>query len=158
MSSFNIVAFIFCASQFTAVIIAFKSNLLSIETEDAAKRFPYHVEIRSKHPNRTEKMCSGAILNNFLIVTTANCVEDVRPFEINVHVGLEKSNISSKPFEIRQIKIHEKYNNRSLCNNIAILQSHSNISSKIVYLPSVNYTIHNDRKLVSECGRENVSS
>lgn len=132
---------------------------LHVRREYAQGRFPYRVLIRQKHLNESVKHCGGAVLNNQFILTSADCVDSVRPKDIKVHIRSEFDNIHIK---INHIKYHEHFNPKTLCNNIALLKAHTGItlSSSIrpINLPSENITVYGRNELISlGSGLKNVS-
>lgn len=135
------------------VILIFEINAteeLHVRSEYAQGRFPYRVWIRHKHLNESVKHCCGAILNNRFILTSADCVDSVRPKDIKVHIRSEFDNIHIK---INHIKYHEHFNPKTLCNNLALLKAHTDItlSSFIqpINLPSENITLYGRNELIS---------
>lgn len=81
----------------------------------AIAKFPYMVSLQS-----ASHFCGGVLINAHHVITTAECVTEVRASATRVRVG-SLQYASGPLFSVGSIKIHEKYNPRTKTNNIAIV-------------------------------------
>lgn len=91
-------------------------------------KFPYQVSLRT---NNGTHVCSGVILDERLILSSASCVRAHNP---NYAVmGVRGKKDDSLRIGIDRIKVHELYNSSSQENNIALLRTvyHIDFSSWI---------------------------
>lgn len=120
----SLVIFIFFAFAFS-VNAAKLPNEFSNNGGSVDFNVPFQVSL---HNTVTDKhLCSGVIITDEWILTSANCVKDFQPFEIDVHYS---SNRLSGPFRIAEVKnivIHHAYRTDSLENNIAMLSLESKL-------------------------------
>lgn len=109
-------------------------------------QFPYQVSIRTSFDGH---FCGGAILNKRFILTTANCVHVQIPDWIYAVYGTIQRNESNHRVDIKEIKVHNAFNAKTLDNDIALLQTVQEIlfsyRVKSIELPPsywsyVNYT------------------
>nr|XP_012225380.1 PREDICTED: chymotrypsin-1-like [Linepithema humile] len=82
-------------------------------------KYPYQVSLRIYNTY----VCSGSIIDNRNILTSAHCINDkigVLP-SLKVHVGTNFQNETGDVYEIANVTINEDYNNIRLVNDIALL-------------------------------------
>ncbi|XP_055301521.1 chymotrypsin-1-like [Sitodiplosis mosellana] len=98
----------------------------------------------------TIHICSGAVINNRFILTSASCVHEYRPNWINAILGYTRMGRSCTNLSIENIDQHESFSAFPLRNNIALLQTVSEIefSNQIqpVQLP-INWSNDMNRNL-----------
>ena len=81
-------------------------------------QIPYQVSLRTDNGTH---VCSGVILDERLILTSASCVRAHNPNHAVAGV-LGKKDVSLR-IGIERFKVHELYNSSSLENNIALLRT-----------------------------------
>lgn len=86
-------------------------------------QFPYIARVRSADGNF---LCSGAIVNSRWIVTVARCLINRSQINTRVTVGSNSVNEGALLFAL-QIITHEAYNSNTLSNNIALIQTVTDI-------------------------------
>ncbi|XP_018403820.1 PREDICTED: transmembrane protease serine 3-like [Cyphomyrmex costatus] len=82
-------------------------------------KFKYQVSLR----NNDKHICSGSILNNFNVLTSASCIAELKCSlnETKVHVGTNFLNESGYVYDIESISVHQNYDSYLLINDIALL-------------------------------------
>ena len=115
----------------------------------------WHVAICA---DNNSTLCSGSLINDNLIVTTANCVcnnntiltESVS-VKINKNYGCPTKEADAIKFDVSQIICHPLYNNATMQYNIALLRLATSVNTTAfapVCLPVANtdssiYTVNN---------------
>lgn len=90
--------------------------------------FPYIVYIESAFKDDSDKLeangCSGSIINKWYVVTAAHCVfkSKLKPVEINVRAGSLYRLYEGSEHSVECCKIHDKYDEKTLDNDIAALK------------------------------------
>ena len=91
---------------------------------DAAPgEFPHQVYLSYKR-NGQQYMCSASIIHPLFLLTAAHCVFNMAPATINLVTGeydLSHTDGTEQHSRVSSIIIHEKYDARTLVNDIAIL-------------------------------------
>ncbi|XP_066601525.1 transmembrane protease serine 9-like [Prorops nasuta] len=83
--------------------------------------FPFQVSLRHKTWNY--HFCGGSIINEYFVLTSAQCVEGKAEKEILIVAGNINNNVMNFTNEINKIIIHRSYkNSMSWNNNIALLR------------------------------------
>lgn len=117
------------------------------------KQLPFQVSIRSASDENHK--CSGAVLNNRFILTTAECVSGDKPESIYAHLGgIEKG---AHRLNIKNIVEHESFNLTSKKNNIALLQTDEEINFSAygvrpIQMPPASGSDSIDRAELEVCG------
>lgn len=124
-----------CLIYFLILLEAFNVSSLSIKKRiiggphaDLA-RFNYQVSFRFKDKNA--HYCSGAILNNWWIVTANRCVNTYSIHELKVVYGALRLSDPGITNEIERRVSHPDYNPRFIENNIALVMT----KEKIDFIP-----------------------
>jgi hypothetical protein len=85
----------------------------------------------SFNQNLNQHLCGGALVLNFTVVTSANCLlKDNGEFydasELNIVLGTFsiKNVLTSNPttYEVSKVIIHGRFNRRTLANNVAVIR------------------------------------
>lgn len=109
-------------------------------------QFPFQVSLRS----RDDHFCSGAILNNRFILTSAVCVDGKQPSLVYAILGEHRLSNDGHRVDIDRIKVHESFDPLSQRSNIALLRTTQEILmaygiQRIQLLPS-NWTNDEDMR------------
>lgn len=67
-------------------------------------------------------MCSGAILSSRNVLTTATCVQNLLPADVQVYVGSNKYYSGGSTFNVANILRHPNFSSSSFESNLAILR------------------------------------
>ena len=108
----------------------------------------WHVAICVHNSHNNSTLCSGSLINDNLIVTTANCVcnnntiftESVT-VKVNKNYGCPTEETDAVEFDVSQIICHPMYDNSTLEYNIALLRLAISVNTTAfapVCLPVVN--------------------
>ncbi|KAH8324261.1 hypothetical protein KR074_002673, partial [Drosophila pseudoananassae] len=65
--------------------------------------------------------CGGSIYNEWIILTAAHCVYNEKPKHFSIRAGSSLINFGGQHVKVSKMIIHEKYNNITLENDIALL-------------------------------------
>lgn len=98
------------------------------ENLSKADQFPYQVSLRTDNGSH---VCSGVILDERLILTSARCVRTHSPkYAV---VGVHGKNDAGLRIGLDRIKVHESYKASSPENNIALIRTsyHMEFSSSV---------------------------
>lgn len=87
-----------------------------------ASQFPYQAAIRELNQNF---ICSGFIINEFYIGTSAFCVMDYRPNEIEILVGTNRisSGGGGWVFRVSRITLHNAFQAALHLNDVAVIRT-----------------------------------
>ena len=68
--------------------------------------------------------CSGSIISQKHILTSAYCIDDIKSSELKVYTGTNSTKSKGEPHSVKNIWIHEKYRRviNSYPNNIAVIE------------------------------------
>ncbi|KAJ4444116.1 hypothetical protein ANN_05905 [Periplaneta americana] len=94
------------------------------DTDAGFSEFPWQALVVSKSNNSA--LCSGAIISDNAIITSAHSLQNIESSDILVHVGEWKLNSNSQPKPIQVIQVaaiarHPNFDAGSLFNDLAIL-------------------------------------
>lgn len=80
--------------------------------------------LHSSEPDMFQaQFCSGVLIEDSWILTTAGCVYDRTAAQVNVAVGVfDLSTFSGNRIPVKNIRIHPQYNSNSIRNDIALLE------------------------------------
>ncbi|XP_067206602.1 chymotrypsin-2-like [Linepithema humile] len=83
--------------------------------------YPYQVSLRDKYGAH---FCSGAIINNRYIITTAGCIVNHIDNPYNVYVGMGSNYLNESSVTIRAVDIivHAGYNEKIILHDIGLIQ------------------------------------
>lgn len=150
---------IFVAICFTSCAVAGeKQGKISNGDEANIMEFPYLVSFQSANV----QMCSGSVLNENWILSTARCFTNQRIHEMSIEYGLTVINLGETSLNRRNIErviFHEEYQNiigETVLNDISLVQPDSPI--KIDYqgafakLPVPGSSTHFNGKLATMVG------
>ncbi|XP_066591615.1 ovochymase-1-like [Prorops nasuta] len=119
--------------------------------------FPYHVSLQYKGKNF--HFCGGSILNEYYVLTTAQCLDDEDPHDIIVIAGVVDYNLKNYTHEVQEFILHKGYNpNDSFLNDIALIKVKTPFERvptiKNALLPSKDEPINaGDEVVISGWGR-----
>ncbi|XP_011704920.1 PREDICTED: chymotrypsin-1-like, partial [Wasmannia auropunctata] len=124
-------------------------------------KFPYQVSLRL---NNTY-LCSGSILDNFNVLTTANCIVG-RGMQCNkelkVHVGTNNLDAPGYVYDITTITVHSNYDTKLYNNDIALVHLKYSITyNKLVQpvkLPTSNEGLEGQPCTLSGWGSSVISN
>lgn len=86
----------------------------------------------------TGHICSGVILIDGWIITTAKCVSHYTADELTVSYGSRNRNEPSRVVEsVDDIVIHPKYKEKYLLNNVALIKTKFNIQFNEAVQPAI---------------------
>lgn len=115
----------------TASIAAAANAEKSPRTIAQRGQFPILVSLRDVSGD--EHFCSGAILNNHFILTTAECLVSnsglKSPDSIYANLGIVRKYETGDRVNIKKIIHHESYNLSTKHNNIALLKTEKQIDT-----------------------------
>lgn len=170
----KVVTTVLCVAGFLAAIrvgvsvqrSSFMQNRI-LGNDGFSYKFEYQVSLRSKQSSNNTHICTGSILANNWILTSARCVSGYQPHEIAAKYG-GNQNISASGLSanIAEIIIHPKYSSQFMENDIAMLRTKSNLifnqkRTKKRFASPINLpkmpTIHDEFSIVSGWGVKNVS-
>lgn len=99
------------------------SNMIIKGTTGFPRQFPYQV-LLNINTKSGQFYCGGSILNNQWIVTAAHCVFDARSIIVNLGAHAYHGYSESERLTLRSTKWihHERYNDDSLQNDIALIK------------------------------------
>lgn len=83
-------------------------------------QFPYQVSFRNAFDKH---ICGGSILNKNWILTAASSIDQSIPQNIHIVVGSILLNEGGTHHKLKQIKLHPKYNNVTLENDVAVVET-----------------------------------
>ncbi|XP_067896217.1 coagulation factor X-like isoform X7 [Heterodontus francisci] len=107
--------------------------LRAINGDQQCRRGEYPWQVLLKHDN--EKICAGAILNKDFVLTSADCVNQLRSFTVVVgEHNLEVDEGSEQTLNVSHIHIHSRYSQATFENDLALLRLETPIEFN-------NYTI-----------------
>jgi len=91
---------------------------------------------------KKEFLCNGALIDNQRVLTVAQCVENFEryPEQLDIRLGeydLDKDNepVAYEDFQVSSVRIHPKYDNVSLINDIAIVTLNKRVRNDIHISP-----------------------
>lgn len=90
-------------------------------------QFPYQAGLLFKDASGKISLCGGSLITKNYVLTAAHCLEGKESVEVHlgaVHVGENAHGndaIFRKTFPKSNMKIHEKYNQKTLQNNIGVI-------------------------------------
>jgi len=91
---------------------------------------------------KKEFLCNGALIDNQRVLTVAQCVENFEryPEQLDIRLGeydLDKDNepVSYEDFQVSSVRIHPRYDNISLINDIAIVTLNKRVRNDIHISP-----------------------
>ncbi|MFI5828534.1 S1 family serine peptidase [Streptomyces sp. NPDC051578] len=82
----------------------------------SASQFPYMVSVQGP-----VVMCEGALVDLKHVVTTATCVSDLAPSDVNVRVGSNKYYEGGLSEDVTVITVHPAFDESTYDSNIAVL-------------------------------------
>ncbi|XP_029460527.1 vitamin K-dependent protein Z [Rhinatrema bivittatum] len=98
-------------------------------------RFPWQVLLIN---SEGKGFCSGVILNQNFVLTTAECTQKYSPSSIKVVAGKLKNHepeINKQVIQVINIQVHMRYSAETGENNIALLQLNTNLTYNNFCLP-----------------------
>ncbi|KAG5328502.1 CTR1 protein, partial [Acromyrmex charruanus] len=109
-----------------------------IDIKDVAPigKFRYQVSIRK---NGTH-ICSGSILDDFNVLTSAECVVGLKcsTDEIKIHVGTNSINNTGYSHNVESINVHQNYDELLCFNDIALIYLNDPIKQRNVLVYPIN--------------------
>merc|ERR1712227_198919 len=133
-------------------------DLRTLSTASTPDKESFRGRPHSRH--QADSFCGASIVSDRWLVTAAHCVQGKYPSRVKVVLGLhdqKKTYGSPATYRISQIISHNRYDSRTISNDIALLQTSSSIRftkgiSKI-RLPSQGQTFVGQRCQISGWGR-----
>lgn len=138
MASFKLAVFLAVVATMISLVSASITGIL-IAQREAAKRTPAQRFLSSASiSSASGDICSGAILNERWIITTAQCVANYTANELLFSYGSRNRNDPNRKFRlVDDIVIHSKYQERYLLNNVALIKSKFNIQFNSAVQPAI---------------------
>jgi secreted trypsin-like serine protease len=95
----------------------------------AAGRWPFHVGLllASEKNNFQAQFCAGTIVDDEFILTAAHCASFVPPNKLHILTGTQSLTAGGTRREVRAIKVHPRYDSKTLDFDIAIVQLENKI-------------------------------
>lgn len=92
--------------------------------------------LHSSEPDMYQaQFCSGVLIENSWILTSAHCVYERTATQVNVAVGVfDLSTFSGNRIPVKNIRIHPQYNSSSIRNDIALLELSQPVDQPIITL------------------------
>lgn len=103
--------------------INFYSNRIVGGSNAVSGQFPYQVSLRD---SLFYHFCGGSIINTRWILTSAHCIEGRTPLQLYIVTGSTLLN-GGTSYRCSNIINHEKYDNETHFNDIAVVQSATTI-------------------------------
>lgn len=88
-------------------------------------QFPYQVSLRS---DRDFHFCGGSIINNRWVLSAGHCIQRRPQGSVNILVGTVLLNSGGVSYPSSKLVIHPNYDDFSLANDIAVVQTASAIA------------------------------
>lgn len=163
MESLKILLFVACAVVFLTEVSSQPNRLIQgriIGGYDVASyQLTYHVSIR--HVKEKYHLCSGAILSERWVITSARCVDELSNNDIQVFYGARSLSESGKITKVAQIFKHRKFDRSSYDHDLAMLFVTSKIKFELNVVDKIRLPTHksveNDVAMVSGWGVTTVS-
>ncbi|XP_018356762.1 PREDICTED: chymotrypsin-1-like [Trachymyrmex septentrionalis] len=107
----------------------------SIDIKDVAPigKFGYQVSLRVNDTH----VCSGSILDNYNVLTSAKCVVELKCSldEIKVHAGTNSVNDTRYHYDVESINVHQNYDELLCFNDIALIHLNDPIRPNVLVYP-----------------------
>ncbi|KAK4878679.1 hypothetical protein RN001_011185 [Aquatica leii] len=147
------------------VVLLIKS-ILSAEVNDriiggtlaADRQFPYQVSIRNQSLGH---VCGGAIIKSYWVITAARCVFRASPSSTYIVVGTISLLPSGTTFPVSKFVIHPQYDDGTLKNNIALIQTSDRMlgAPKTALVPlNIDVTLPGEMGVLSGWGKLTTSA
>ncbi|XP_039308361.1 serine protease 53 [Solenopsis invicta] len=112
----------FAGFIFIALAVAYAEEVLSpyiIQGKNVKdiKEYPYQVSLRLSGKHK----CGGSILDEFNVLTAAQCVGVKDLKELKVHVATNNLTDEGKSYEVERVRMHEYYDSYLMRNDIALV-------------------------------------
>lgn len=88
-------------------------------------QFAYQVSLR--HVPHNTHFCSGVIVNNDWILTTARCVVGLHKTDVHIWYGSRRLSGPAKVTKVSQIIFHPAYHSKYMENDMALMKTESKI-------------------------------
>lgn len=82
-------------------------------------QFPYQVSFRNSF---NKHICGGSIVNKKWILTAASSIDESLPQNIQIVVGSNLLSNGGVHHNLKQIKLHPNFNNKTLANDVAVVE------------------------------------
>ena len=86
--------------------------------------FPWHAVVWFKKPGK--KLCDGTLIHSNWLLTSAHCVDNVKPKQLKVGLGVRNHIVKKEDgrqiSKVKSIRIHPRYRNTSSLYDIALLK------------------------------------
>lgn len=92
-----------------------------ITESDAAPSYQYLYQVSLYSVENNEHFCSGSILSDQLILTTADCVKARATADFAVKYGTPRLSAEGKTITVEKVVLHPEYKADTLENNIALV-------------------------------------
>lgn len=155
MESLNTLLCVACAAIFLAGVSSQPNRLIQGRLIGgyyvADYQFTYQVSLRSV--NDSQHFCSGAVLAERWIITSARCVHEFSNNDVQVFYGARSLSGYNKIMKVARIFIHPKFEKTFLNNDLAMLYTASKISFVLNVVNKIKLTtqesVENDVAIVA---------
>lgn len=121
-------------------------------SDASSGQFPYQVSLRNAFNSH---FCGASIVNSRWVLTAAHCVVNTSPSNVKMVIGSHLLNSGGTTYNCAQVKWHASYNSNTLMNDVAVLQTTSNIAfnSLATAMPLINRDVQSGSLVVSGWGQ-----
>lgn len=114
-------------------------------------QFPYQVSLRNSFNSH---FCGGSIINSRWVLTAAHCTISSSPSDVNIVIGSHLLNSGGNTYKCSTIRNHPSYNSQLLSNDVAVLQTATNIAfgPTAQAVPLINRDVQGGNLIVSGWG------
>lgn len=115
-------------------------------------QFPYQVSLRNSFNSH---FCGASIINSRWVLTAAHCTISSSPSNVKIVIGSHLLNSGGNTYDCAQIRNHPSYNSNNLSNDVAVLQTTSNIAfgPTAQAVPLINRDVQSGSLVVSGWGQ-----